>query len=499
MQCAGVFIRQLPGVTIARFPELYWMMPYRMTPYSMTLHPTSLMRTCLALATLVALSCSPSSRDPSSEPERTGWNVLVVLVDTLRADRTSLYGYTRQTSPGLERLTERAVVFDNALSQAGCTFPSVNSMFTSRYPHDFLSRLPRRLGIPEEIPTIAEILREEGYDTAAISSSRIVRATPSARNRFGGFESGFDLFDESCEGRGATCVRLKTIESIDRLKQPFFVYTHFMEPHGPYSPPKWHERQFATGTSDKGWVRRGVPTPIRNHLYRNGPQEYDERDLTFLSDLYDEEILHFDRQFELFLQELSERGLDENTLLVITSDHGEALLENGEFAHCRSIAYNSVLRTPLMIALPRGSDGATRAAGRRESLAQNLDLVPTILDYTGISTEGFEFEGRSLRPSVEFDRPVHRYLFASQGVMRVITDGQHKLIYDLEEESHELFDWVGDPAETTDLAASEPETADRLQSVLFAWIEEVEGDVGSEASLENARQIEEQLRAVGYL
>ena len=459
--------------------------------YSMTLR-----KTVLALAALVGLSCSSPTEETSTRPEGEEWNVLLVLVDTLRADRTSLYGYARETSPGLERLTEQAVVFDNALSQAGCTFPSVNSLFTSRYPHEFLSRLPRRLGIPQDIPTLAEILREAGYATAAISSSRIVRNTPSPRNRFGGFGSGFDTFDESCEGRGATCVRLKTIESIDHLEPPFFVYTHFMEPHGPYSPPKWHERAFATGQSEKAWVRKGIPTPIRDHLYRKGPKAYDEDDLTFLSNLYDDEILHFDRQFELFLAEIRERRLDENTLLIITSDHGEALLENGEFAHCRDIAYNSVLRTPLMIALPSGAE--RHATGRRTSLAQNLDLVPTILDYIGLSSE-HPFEGRSLRPSIEADQPVHEYLFASQGVMRVITDGRHKLIYDLELSARQLFDWVEDPGEKVDLAATQGATADRLQAALFEWIQEVEGSVGSSASLENAKQIEEELRAVGYL
>jgi len=177
---------------------------------------------------LVAIGCGPVDFTPP-EPSPPV-NVIFIMVDTLRADHTSVHGYHRSTTPFLEQLAERSVVFERARAQAGCTFPSVNSILTSRYPFDFYRDGFTDMGIPEEIPSLAEILRGHGYATAAVSASPIVRATPCEFNPSAGFGRGFDVFDESCLWGSAKCVNQKPLEVLTTIEGPFFLYLHYMDP-----------------------------------------------------------------------------------------------------------------------------------------------------------------------------------------------------------------------------------------------------------------------------
>jgi len=157
-------------------------------------------RVCTSLAlALIAFGCRANQTAvPEPEPPE---NILIVMVDTLRADHMSLYGYERPTTPFIDKFAADAVVFEHARSQANCTFPSVNSLLTSRYPGIFIRQEEGQLGIPEDTPSIAEILKAQGYHTTAVSASHIVRATPTQYNPNGGFDRGFDTFVEGCVWR----------------------------------------------------------------------------------------------------------------------------------------------------------------------------------------------------------------------------------------------------------------------------------------------------------
>lgn len=198
---------------------------------------------CLLALVVGATACHrPVSAPPT--PARPS-NVVVVLVDTLRADHMSTFGYERTTTPFIDRMAASGIVFERARAQASCTFPSVNSIFTSRYPGPFLRQGPGEMGIPEHLPTIAEILRDAGYSTAAVSASHIVRATPSDYNPNGGFDRGFDTFIEGCVWLHGSCLNNKVFEQLDGIEEPFFLYIHYMEPHSPYQPPERFRRRFA--------------------------------------------------------------------------------------------------------------------------------------------------------------------------------------------------------------------------------------------------------------
>jgi arylsulfatase A-like enzyme len=427
-------------------------------------------------------------------------NVLFILVDTLRADRLSLYGYGRPTSPNLEALAREGIVFTEARSPAGCTFPAVNSLLTGRTPATFLLQPGGTMGIGEPVRPLAEILRGHGYATAAVSASPIVRRTPSRTNPTGGFGRGFQTFDESCFRRHALCLNDRAAGLLETLPQPWFLYLHYMEPHAPYEPGADHRRRFARSPAEarawgvQRWAREGEAFPVSHRIYDNDTRwSFTPRDLAHLSDLYDEEIAYFDDQLAALLDLLRERRLLDDTLIVFAADHGEELYDHQHYGHCRNLAYETILRTPLVLRIPGAEAGL-----RRGGLVDHLDVVPTLLDYLGLpDLSGTPGDGTSLRPLIETGRSVHRYAFGNQGTTRTITDGTLKLHLDLATGQTRLFDLRADPRETRDLAAIRPGQARQLRATLLRWLEAHEGPAGR--SRQRAEEIEKQLRALGYL
>ena len=442
-------------------------------------------------AVLVVFSCS---RKPQPAPHTsTPMNVIVVLVDTLRADHMSLYGYSRTTTPFIDRFASEAIVFERARSQAGCTFPSVNSLMTSRYPEVFAHQGKGHFGIPEAYPTIAEVLNGHGYQTAAVSASPIVRNTPSKLNPNGGFGRGFDLFIEGCVWRHGACVNRKIFKVLNNLEEPFFLYLHYMEPHAYYQPPVHYEKRFAGEYDGFDFIQQGNPKPISKMLYANGPKyEITDRDIQHLVDLYDDEISYFDGVFRRLLRNLEARGQLEETMIVFASDHGEEFLEHGHIGHCRGV-WDTLTRVPLVFRIP-GVKG-----GRLDAAVQNLDIVPTILDYLKIDGDGFGFEGRSLRQLIEGQEVSPRFAFSEQKQYQSSDTGSFHLIVNGAENTMALFDVRNDPLEQHDLySMSHPELRP-LSDALEGWLERTNRLGRLEKSAAAARAKEEELRALGYL
>ena len=441
---------------------------------------------------LLAIACIAAPFLACKLPTQRGrWNVLVVLVDTQRADRLGAYGYGRPTSPSFDELAAGAHLFEQARAQAPCTYPSVNSLLTSRYPARFLGQPGRALGIPEAIPSLAEILGGRGWDAAAVSASPVVRNTPSRHNPTAGYGRGFERFDEECEWRGGGCVTSRALASLDRLREPFFLYLHYLDPHGPYDPaPEFRER-FVRHRSALRWVRRGNPNPIADMLYKNAPRvEFGEEDLGLLRDLYDAEVATFDSELARLLAGLSERDVLDRTVLALVSDHGESFLEHGHVKHCRTL-YDTELRTPFLLRLPRQRQGVRHVAA-----VQNLDLVPTLLDLLGErEAGGGALEGRSLVPLLEGRTLEAGLSFGAIGVLRSVNDDRHKLIHNLRRGTWELYDLAADPGERRNLAREDRRTFARLRTALLDWIARVEGEEG----LERSQEAEKRLEALGYL
>lgn len=439
-----------------------------------------------SLATILVLAACGNSVPPS-RPH----NVLFVLVDTLRADRLSAYGADRPTSPNFDRFAAGSAFFEHAYSQAACTFPSVNSILTSRAAERFLGRPYGAMSIPPTYGTLAEILRRHGYATGAVSASPVVRVTPSRFNKEGGFGAGFDSFDETCSTRPAECVNARALAWLDTAaaERPFFLYLQYFDPHADYQPPPGHRRRFARryrGSNE--FVRLGVTRPFARALAEGKPAEVDANDLEYLRRLYDDEVAYFDDNLGALLAEIERRNLASNTVVVFAADHGEEILEHDELGHCLDMVWDDVVHVPLAIRIPG------RAPERVAQPVENLDIVPTVLASLGIDRKGLGLEGRDL--FVATPDPV---AMSAQGVRRAASDGRFKLVYDLQTGGFKLYDHAADAAELRDAGAEHPEDFRRLRKALFAWLERVEGATASERAIDAAKALEQQLRSVGYL
>jgi arylsulfatase A-like enzyme len=433
--------------------------------------------------------------NPAAAPTiETPKNVLIVMVDTLRSDHMSTYGYERTTTPYIDRFAKRAIVFERARAQASCTFPSVNSLLTSRYPKIFESQAEGRFGIPQETPAIAEILDAHGYNTVAFSASHIVRATPSEYNPFGGFDRGFDIFVEGCRWLHGACLQGKIKRQLDALEEPYFLYLHFMDPHSPYQPPERYTRRFAGDYGGYDFIRRGDPNPIGKMLYAGGPDlEIGDLEINHLKDLYDDEIRYFDGVFHRLLDSLEARDLLERTLVVLVSDHGEEFLEHGHIKHCRGV-WDTVTHVPLMLRIPGLDDGR-----RIDAAVGNIDLVPTLLDYLGIDAQGYGFEGSSLRPLIEGAESRRRFAFSDVGRYRSVDDGRFHLIFDIANDRLTLFDVLADPLEQRDIFDPSHAAAESLSLELNNWLAEAGQRFRIDEETVSARNKVEELRTLGYL
>ena len=442
----------------------------------------------LAAAAVTLAGCSRDAAEPRP------LNVIFILVDTLRADHLGIYGYGRKTSPNVDAFARRSVFFRNARSQASCTYPSANSILTSRHPGAFLGQPEGAMGIPPSIPTVAEILRRQGYRTVAISSSPIVRNTPGPSNPSGGFGRGFDVFREDCTWRPARCANRLALEELTRnldRKRPLFLYLHYIDPHDVYAPPRAHPRRFAQGIPDKKFIRMGDPNPIARMLYDGAPDPgVTPADLQHLVDLYDDEIAYFDSRFAQIVRALKAGDWLDDSIVVFAADHGEEFLEHGHVKHCRTV-FDSEVRVPLILHIP----GVP--ARKIEAPVQNLDLVPTLLDYLGVPAGAAQLEGQSLRPLIETGQAGSPYQFSLGGVSRSVSDGRFKLIQDLGGQGAWLFDLQQDPGETKDILAADRRSFHRLRGELDAWLVESEG--GADEGLRKSREAEEKLRSLGYL
>ncbi len=454
------------------------------------------------LLSLLLISCDRTEAPaPIAEtrPEATGYNVVFILADTLRADHLGAWGYERPTSPFLDRFAAENLQFRQARSQAACTFPSTNSLLTSRAPFEFLQE-ETRPGIPPQIPSIAEILQRHGYSTGAVSSSPIVRATPGKHNPVGGYGRGFDVFNEQCEWYPSDCVTQVSTQLIDEeLEEPFFLYAHYLDPHDPFIARKEHRGRFASEyTGPHEFIAKGDPNPIAEMIRAGTADELlSEEDLQHLVDLYDEDIYSLDVGLEALYANLEERGILDRTIIILTSDHGEEFLEHGYIKHCYTV-YGTETHIPMLMSLPGKDPAAFDAA------VQNLDLVPTLLDYLGLPSEP-TMEGRSLRPLIEGE-PFENLAFSTMGVYRGVDDARHRVIYDLSGKSGiegwSLYDLEADPGETENqLKENAREKAiifRELREQLLRWTEKEEVE-GLEERLDRAKEIENELRELGYL
>jgi arylsulfatase A-like enzyme len=449
-------------------------------------------------------------------------NVLMILIDTLRADHMGIYGYSRATTPFIDRLAAGGTVFEQARAQASCTFPSVNSILSGRQPAIYHGQPDGKQGFLPGVPTLQEVLRTAGYRTLAVSSSTVVRKNPGPHNLGGGFDAGFEQFDERCLFRRSGCIAeaaLELLEEIPATEAPYFLYAHYLDPHSPYDPPARFEGRFAAREARagvRGFVRRGDLGRVRTFLRDGGDAiELTPAEKAHAVDLYDEDILSADDGVRVLLEAVERRdrrrhaaggaagGAPRDTLVVLVADHGEEFYDHGGIYHC-STTFDELVRTPMIFA------GAGVAPGRVNVAAQNVDVMPTILEWVGVPLPGVALDGVSRVSKLRgpLAAPDDRtgagdgsgdLAFSAQHVFRSITDGTWKLVLDVKARRGMLYHLPSDPAELRDVAEANRREFRRLYDDLLAHLDATEGGLGSVKSQEAMDESLQQLKALGYL
>jgi arylsulfatase A-like enzyme len=401
--------------------------------------------------------------------EQARLNLVLIGVDTLRHDHLGCYGYDRDTSPNIDELADKGVLFENVVSPCPWTLPSFASVFTSLYPTQH-GATGTHTPMRTTFPTLASLLKDNGYATGAIINA------PYLKQKFK-LDRGFDFYDmPPREGRAADGTTEDALTWIDENRDlPFFIFIHYFDPHIPYSPPAPYDTLFDpdySGTMKMDNLPKGLP-----RLRMRGFKEMEaatDADWNHIRSLYDGEIAFADEEIGNLLKGLDGRGLTENTLIVFLSDHGEEFFEHGGFEHGHSL-FDELLKVPLIFSLPGGLPEHVRISRQ----VRLLDVEPTILELLDITTEtsleGVSLVqllggGRSLQAGKDCLLPSEigyseALLYGSQ--KKSLTAHPWKLIYDTKGGEMSVFNLEEDPGEHQDLSSEAGESLDLLQQTLF--------------------------------
>ncbi len=446
---------------------------------------------------------TPPVLSPEQRPTVQRPNIILYVVDTLRADRLSLYGYRHRTSPQLERLAKHAIVFDNAYAAGSYTSPSITALFSSRFPSEVRGRLA--VDGPAQ-QTLAEVLRAAGYQTAGFQANLL--CMPEL-----GYGRGFDRYDRLGHVEGETRAKVTVANAtalhaaaMDWVRQrdpdrPFFLYLQSMDVHFPYQPPAPFRDMYVAAAPVK-------PTPEiveqLKHIVPDSDAAALFETLNALSpERYDGAVAYVDHSLGALFATLERMGLMDDTIVVVTADHGEPLMDRGEMFHGKSV-YEELVRVPLIVWLPGVRDGA-----RVPTIVSHLQLAPTLVELAGV-TPPAQFLGRSwFAPGTHFEPPAAMgelmHAISREALGWFVREGPWKLIAqrDGEELSYRLFHLPTDPGETRDVAADNQRMARYLLARATArpYTATPSQSVPLDAGLTEAARAERQkaLQALGYV
>jgi arylsulfatase A-like enzyme len=459
------------------------------------------------------------SADPAEIPWRSerSTNVVLISIDTLRADHLGIYGHAHQTSPNIDEFFASGAVFTNAYASSPWTLPSHASMMSGQHPSTHGSRIhPRSTSryyvdpISEATVTLAEAFRAAGYRTAGFTGGAYLRP-------IFGFDQGFDVYEVT------ESTRMK--EALDRAlpwlaadrDEPFLLFLHAYDVHR-YDPP---ELLGDTSARDYDgplkWLRERDALAIERGVNRHDLGELAQADLAYLRLLYDSEILNVDHQLSRLFSMLRDSELLDRTVVLLTSDHGEAFGEHtGAVGHAQSL-YEGVMRVPLLIRAP-----GQPTAVRPRDLVQTVDIAPSLLELAGIAIPG-GMQGISLIPALlgrELPtRPAILEADDRDTQAAVVADGFKYIdpavvshdpldprFWKLAERGFawrrgrlpELYDLRSDPSEQRNLAKLEPDRARAHRELLRSEVRRLRVTDPGDAR-EAPSELVEQLRALGYV
>ncbi|UCE98571.1 MAG: sulfatase [Planctomycetota bacterium] len=397
-------------------------------------------------------------------------NVILISIDTLRADHVGCYGYQRPTSPTLDNLASEGLLFEDVTSTSPWTLPAHGSLLTGLYPNRHgLKSYNNRL--PNDVVTLSEILSKHGFSTAAVVNSLYVS------QRYG-FNRGFDYFTYVKEIINLRVPSRVGDEALNWLakycSEPFFLFLHYFDIHSDYTSLPRYEKQFIRpyhGVADG--------TTAQLIYFRRGQVHLDQTDAVHLVDLYDASIRQMDDGIARLLRFLETRKLLDNSLIVITSDHGEEFLDHGGVLHSRT-QYQELLHVPIIMWGP-----GVPSSKRLKNVVSLVDVMPTVLSLLDIpkpsSLDGFDLSPLWQQSASQLPP---RYLFAEASKDRIIPDERnikhdikravrhprYKLHYDRLTKKIQMYDLRNDPSEKIDVASQHASLVDSMFSQLESFM-----------------------------
>ncbi len=424
-------------------------------------------------------------------------NVVLVSLDTLRADFLGTYGHPNEISQHIDAIAASGTVFDKCISQSSWTRPAHFAMLASRYPgFSILQYNEKYCRISTDVLTLAELLKENDYLTAAFTGGGYM-------GRKSGFEQGFDYY-VSYGRRFEPNLRPVTDWLEEHADSRFFLFLHNYNAHNPYDPPDDAKARFAN-TSPAAC--EGVTFSTEDSLSgRISRCQKDPDVAAYIKGIYAAEVFHVDRLFGSVVSHLKRLGVFEDTIFLITSDHGEGLFDHGESNHVTTM-YQELIHVPLILSGP-GIPADTRI----EDTVQLLDVAPTLLDLLGLEIPN-DFQGRSLVPLLRGPASARSKAFSATSWDRSMAfaeskphsfsaaalDDDKKLIRNLGEsaDTAELYDIRSDPGELRQLEDSVP-WQEGLDGALNSWLRTLSQQNQCENVAMDPTTMEE-LKALGYL
>jgi arylsulfatase A-like enzyme len=424
-----------------------------------------------------------------------GPNVLLIVVDTLRSDHLGSYGYVRKTSPNIDRLARESILFKSSISQAPWTLPSVATILTSLYPSvheakDFSRKLSSRL------ITLPEILMDHFYETGGIISGDFVSSHY-------GFDQGFGFFDEESicghKGISSPSVSKKAIGFLrKKKKEKFFLFLHYFDPHFNYvSHDKYHYSPNYTGRLSSG-EDIGELRKMRNNLSPD--------DIDYLVALYDGEISFTDEYIGFVLEELKALNLYDNTLIILTADHGEEFMERGWLGHSTTL-YSEQIAVPLILKSPKRKKGLSF-----DNHVGLIDIMPTALELCGIEKndkmvmQGVNLleliEGRTLR---EKGAVFSEVSYIDEGIRAFKQSAvwkQWKITRNMKDNSYELYNIELDRDERNNLLGNNKVVFEQMKDLLAQWERTNHGIVAKKGAHDTVimeGQLKSRLKSLGYI
>lgn len=435
----------------------------------------------LLAASIFASGCTKSQTEKP--------NVLLIIIDTLSAKHLEVYDDSLNNAPNLSNLAKNGIVFERAYSSAPWTKPSIASVFTGQFPRNHtVTKLNSVL--PKDKDTMSEYFKEMGYETSGVISHTLLK-------RGNGYEQGFEDFKlvpfrgnvhDSITSDKVTDIAIEQIDKHKQTKRPFFQFIHYFDPHFNYQ----HHQKFDRTSWYKGKLRPGMGfRKLRSLIPQMTPE-----DQKYLVGLYHEEIAFTDEQIGRLLEHLKSNGLYENSVIVVTADHGEEFLDHGGLGHTRTL-YDELIRVPLIISWLK-----TLPSSKQSAMVGTIDLFPSLIELTG-GQPGQKLDGLSLFKNSSISIPLERKIFSevdfkSSGIhahKSGVIENLDKLIFDHLAKQFLLFDLSTDPKEDTNVF--EAHRKEDLEKSLDNFIHS-KGTSDSE-TLEHSKEELDQLKSLGYL